>query len=62
MMGGRAAEMSVFSTATSGAGKLLEENRQAMDELARSLIENEEVGGDVVYKLLAGSGDGQDKS
>jgi hypothetical protein len=33
-----------------------------MDELARSLIENEEVGGDVVYKLLAGSGDGQDKS
>jgi cell division protease FtsH len=48
---------SLLNEAYLRAGKILEENRQAMDELARSLIENEEVGGDVVYKLLAGSGD-----
>jgi len=48
---------SLLNDAYLRAGKILEENRQAMDELARSLIENEEVGGEVVYKLLADSGD-----
>lgn len=43
---------SLLSQAFSRARQILEENRQAMDSLAESLVENEEIPGEKVYELL----------
>ncbi|MBS3808658.1 MAG: ATP-dependent zinc metalloprotease FtsH [Desulfobacterales bacterium] len=42
----------LLSQAFSRARQILEENRQAMDRLAESLVENEEVPGEQVYEML----------
>ncbi|MFP3980808.1 MAG: ATP-dependent zinc metalloprotease FtsH [Desulfobacterales bacterium] len=43
---------SLLSQAFSRAREILEENRQAMDRLAESLVENEEIPGEQVYEML----------